>query len=153
MINVENLSFKYDVEQVLDKISLALEKGLVLAIIGSNGCGKTTFGFCLSGIIPHLLRGHMDGEVSICGQKTAEARLGELIRNIGMVFDDPDSQFVTLRVKDEIAFALENLGFSPDEIRKRIDEVIESGKTTYTTRSDFIKDALRKRLRELGFET
>lgn len=127
MIDVNNLSFFYPLatDVTIDDISMRIEDNEVAAIIGPNGSGKTTLGYCMCGIIPHLIKGKMDGKVVIRGKNTKEHPFKEIIKDIGIIFQDPDAQFVTLRVKDEIAFGLENMDLPQNEVRARFEEVVE----------------------------
>lgn len=126
MIDVKNLSFLYSMAGAvtIDHISIEIHHNEVVAIIGPNGSGKTTLGYCLCGIIPHLIKGKMDGDVVIDGKNTKERPFKDIMQDIGIIFQDPDAQFVTLRVKDEIAFGLENTDLPQKEVNARIDEVV-----------------------------
>lgn len=124
MIEINNLYFSYpNSNSVLESLNLKVERGETIAIIGPNGSGKTTLGFCLCGLVPHVIKGQMKGYVKINGKDTRESKLEDIIRDIGYIFQDPDSQFVTLRVKDELAFGLENIEIDEIEIQKRVDIV------------------------------
>lgn len=126
-IIVENLSFRYDKKrgQVLKEISFQVEKGELVALSGLSGCGKSTLCLCLNGIIPHLMGGEMKGNIWVNGKNTRDYRVAELAREIGVVFQDPDTQMVSAAVEEEIAFALENMCFPPRKIRKRVDEIMD----------------------------
>lgn len=127
MLSVNNLSFSYPAADVttIDKADLKIEDDETVAIVGPNGSGKSTLGYCLCGIIPHLIKGKMMGDVAVDGLNTKDHPLKDIIKNIGVIFQDPDAQFVTLRVKDEIAFGLENIDLPQEEINARLDSVIE----------------------------
>lgn len=124
MIEINNLSFSYqNSPTVLENLNLKVNEGETIAIVGPNGSGKTTLGCCLCGLIPHIIKGKMDGEVIINRKNTREHNLEDIIKNIGYIFQDPDSQFVTLRVKDELTFGLENIDLDDNEIKKRVNEI------------------------------
>jgi energy-coupling factor transport system ATP-binding protein len=127
MLKVTDLTFTYPKQlfAVLNKINFYVQKGESLAILGSNGSGKTTLGYCLCGIIPKLINGRMDGQVIIYDKNTIDYSLHELFSDSGFIFQDPDSQFVTLRVRDELLLGIENLNIPRDEINKRLSEVIK----------------------------
>lgn len=120
----ENLCFRYedDGANVLDNVSLEFEHGEMTAVLGHNGCGKSTFAKHLNAIL--LPEG---GKVYIDGIDTKdENRLYDIRQRVGMVFQNPDNQIVSSIVEEDVAFALENLGVEPSEIRKRVDEALKS---------------------------
>ena len=120
----ENLCFRYedDGANVLDNVSLEFEHGEMTAVLGHNGCGKSTFAKHLNAIL--LPEG---GKVYIDGIDTKdEDRLYDIRQRVGMVFQNPDNQIVSSIVEEDVAFALENLGVEPSEIRKRVDEALKS---------------------------
>ncbi|OQB14721.1 MAG: Energy-coupling factor transporter ATP-binding protein EcfA2 [Firmicutes bacterium ADurb.Bin193] len=132
MIKTENLSFKYNNEQeslVLEDINLTIEKGEFVAIIGHNGSGKSTLVKHFNAIL--LPEG---GTVYVKGIDTRdESRLYDIRQAVGMVFQNPDNQLVATIVEDDVAFAPENLGVAPSEIRKRVDRSLETvGMSEYT---------------------
>lgn len=130
MIKTENLSFSYEdsTDLVLDSINLNIEKGSFTAILGHNGSGKSTLAKTFNAIL--LPSG---GKVYVKGMDTAnEDRLFDIRRSAGMVFQNPDNQMVAAIVEDEVAFAPENFGIEPEEIRRRVDKCLETvGMTAY----------------------
>lgn len=128
-IQIENLCFSYeDVSRkmaVLKNVSLSIEKGSFVAILGHNGSGKSTLAKLLNlMLIPDSGRILIDG-VNIADENLDEDTLYEIRRRIGMVFQNPDNQLVATVVEEDIAFGPENLGVEPSEIRKRVDEAME----------------------------
>lgn len=126
MIKLENLSCAYGEDEdkylVIKDLSLHIEKGSFVAVLGHNGSGKSTLAKHLNGIL--LPEG---GKVYVMGMDTADESLIFKIRSTaGMVFQNPDNQMVTAVVEDEVAFAPENLGVPPEEIRKRVDECLKT---------------------------
>ena len=123
IIKIENLSFAYGEEEppVLNDISLEIERGSFTAILGHNGSGKSTLAKHMNAIlVPRL------GKVYVNGIDTAdEDRLLEIRRTVGMVFQNPDNQIVASVVEDDVAFAPENLGVPPEEIRRRVDDALK----------------------------
>lgn len=128
MINIEKLTFKYkDSEQnALDDISLSIQKGDFVGIIGESGAGKTTLCSCINGLIPHHYSGDFYGSVKIQGTDTFDTEPGKLALKVGSVFQDIESQLVSYFVEDEILFGLENFGIPQDQIEARLTGALEA---------------------------
>ncbi|MCD6254961.1 MAG: ATP-binding cassette domain-containing protein [Deltaproteobacteria bacterium] len=127
IIDVKNLSFWYmdSSRPALNNVNLKINAGETTLILGPSGCGKSTLALCLNGIIPHRIQGRMEGEVIVDGMNTKERPLHELTQKVGIVFQDPETQFCTLYVEDEVAFGPENLCFPREEIDKRVSESLK----------------------------
>ncbi|MBT9150993.1 MAG: Energy-coupling factor transporter ATP-binding protein EcfA1 [candidate division WS2 bacterium] len=125
-IIIKDLSFKYEKnsKDILNKVNLSVHKGEILAIVGLSGIGKSTLCYCMSGIIPHVYKGMMEGEILIKGKPTLELTLPQIATHLGIVFQNPDTQLFSPTVEDEIAFGPENLCLERDEIGRRIDEML-----------------------------
>lgn len=123
-IEIKDLHFRYNASErdILSGISLCVNKGEVVAIVGLSGKGKSTLCYCISGIIPHILSGNMSGEVRINGTSTRNMTVAQIGASLGVVFQDPDTQLFSPTVEDELAFGPENLCIDKDEIGKRIEE-------------------------------
>ena len=126
MIDAKNITFTYDEEEpktyVLKGLDLHIEKGSFVAVLGHNGSGKSTLAKTFNGIL--LPSG---GTVYVAGMDTRdEAKVFDIRSTAGMVFQNPDNQMVAAIVEDEVAFAPENLGVPPAEIRRRVDECLET---------------------------
>ena len=127
IIKTENLRFSYPsvdnetTRVVLDGIDLEIERGTFVAILGHNGSGKSTLAKHFNAIlIPEV------GRVYVSGVDTSDEQLTmEIRRQVGMVFQNPDNQLVATVVEEDVAFAPENLGYPPDEIRRRVDEALK----------------------------
>ena len=123
IIKFENVHFTYPGDQMesLCGIDLEIEAGSFVAVLGHNGSGKSTLAKHMNGIlVPNK------GRVLVKDIDSAdESRLIELRRNVGMVFQNPDNQIVANVVEDDVAFAPENLGVEPKEIRRRVDEALK----------------------------
>ena len=125
-IRVEHLHYSYPAAEgqaehvVFDDLDLTIEQGRFVAVLGHNGCGKSTLAKHFNAIL--LPQG---GSVHVWGMDTKdEALLLEIRRCVGMVFQNPDNQIVSNVVEEDVAFAPENLGVAPDEIRRRVDEAL-----------------------------
>lgn len=119
-----NLDFKYDGEDefVLKDINISFKQGEMTAVLGHNGCGKSTFAKHLNAIL--LPSG---GKVYVDGIDTKdENRIYDIRQRVGMVFQNPDNQIVATIVEEDVAFALENLGVEPNEIRRRVDGALKA---------------------------
>ncbi len=105
----------------LDGISLDIDKGSFVAVVGMNGSGKSTLAKCLNGLLAPTA-----GRVIVDGFDTAEEEhIWDVRRRVGMVFQNPDNQIVSSIVEDDVAFGPENLGVEPKEIRRRVDEALK----------------------------
>lgn len=128
IITVDNLIFEYTDEdtgeknRVLDNVSLNVKEGEFLTVLGHNGSGKSTLAKHFNAILLPT-----DGKVFVDGIDTSdESRLFDIRRRVGMVFQNPDNQMVATIVEEDVAFAPENLGVPREEIRKRVDNALET---------------------------
>ena len=127
IISAENLAFRYqgldgapDVV-VFENLNLSIKEGSFTAILGTNGCGKSTLAKHFNSIL--LPSG---GKVYVCGLDTSDPdRLMAIRRNVGMVFQNPDNQIVANVVEEDVAFGPENLGIASPEIRRRVDQALK----------------------------
>ncbi len=128
MIDIQELTFKYtdSKKNALEKITLKIEKGDFVGLIGESGAGKTTLCNCINGLIPHHYTGDFYGSVKIEGQDTFEVEPGKLALKVGSVFQDIESQLVSYFVEDEILFGLENFGVPADQIESRITYALDA---------------------------
>ena len=121
-ISIRNLEFSYaqTTRPALTDINVDIAQGEYIGIVGLNGAGKTTFGLCLNGIIPHMLMGEQTGTVSIAGHDPTVEPVREMGRIVGMVFDNPEFQMSQITAAEEVALGLENLGVPYEEMVPRI---------------------------------
>ncbi|MBQ8567645.1 MAG: energy-coupling factor transporter ATPase [Oscillospiraceae bacterium] len=130
IISAENVEFHYDNNfdtdeppvKVLKGVSLDIRKGEFLAVLGHNGSGKSTIAKHFNAILLPC-----GGKVYAAGFDTADDdRLFDIRQHVGMVFQNPDNQIVATIVEEDVAFALENMGVDPDEMRERVDNALKS---------------------------
>ena len=120
-IKFENFSFSYDGKnKILDDITFDIREGERVLILGPSGCGKSTLTLCLNGIIPQLIDGKIEGNITVDDMDVLDTPLSTLSRHIGIVFQDPESQFCVLKVEDEVAFGLENLLYERKVMKEKI---------------------------------
>lgn len=122
-IDVKHLTFKYDVNQehnTLDDLSFHVKRGEWLSIIGHNGSGKSTTVRLLDGLLAAE-----SGQIFIEGDLLTEDNVWDIRHKIGMVFQNPDNQFVGATVEDDVAFGLENKGIPLDEMKERVAKALD----------------------------
>ena len=127
-IHVENVTFRYgtddpmSLKEALSGVSLAVEKGEFVALLGHNGCGKSTLAKHFNAMLLPT-----SGKVFVDGMDTAEEALKyEIRRRVGLVLQNPDNQLVASIVEEDVAFGPENLGVPPKEIRQRVDDALKA---------------------------
>ncbi len=125
-IEIKNLHFAYgegeEMSEALRGVNLTINEGEFVAVLGHNGSGKSTLAKHLNGILTAT-----SGKVIVNGIDTRdEDKLYELRSRVGMVFQNPDNQIVATIVEEDVAFALENLGVEPQQIRERVDEALKN---------------------------
>ena len=128
LIEVKDLKYTYPHSEkpVLMDISLTVQPGEFILLTGPSGCGKTTFCRCLNGLVPKFYSGVMEGTVKIAGLDTRENPIMRLAQHVGLIFQNPDNQIFALTVEKDIAFGLENLGVSKNEMYKEIEWAVET---------------------------
>jgi len=123
-VEVKNLSIAYDKRVIVRDFSLKVEPGEAVLIRGPSGCGKSTLLNAICGLIPGSIPAEISGEVLLSGRNVRELSVAERAKEIGIVFQNPETQLFCDTVEDEVAFGLENLCFSKSEIGRRIDEML-----------------------------
>jgi len=127
-ITLKNVSFSYTEsldDAVIKNLNFEIKSGECVVLVGESGCGKTTISKLINGLIPHYHSGTMAGDVLLGDKNTADMTLAEISRHVGSVFQNPRSQFFNIDTDSEIAFGCENLGMDPEEIRERVNRVVE----------------------------
>jgi energy-coupling factor transport system ATP-binding protein len=142
IVEIENLTYRYPYSDrpALRDLSLQIEEGEFVAIIGANGAGKSTLCYALTGFVPHFFQGEMQGGVHIAGLETREHTLEDIVLVAGLVFQNPFNQMTGARftVYEEVAFGLENLSVPREEMRRRVDRALAlAGITDLADRSPY----------------
>lgn len=127
LLEIKDLSFAYEDKQVLKNIHVTVESGEKIAVMGSNGAGKSTFFLNLNGVLQSD-----QGEIFLDGNKIGKKDFGKLHEKVGFVFQDADSQIIASNVKAEISFGPMNLGLPRNEVIRRVKSAI-----TYMNLEDF----------------
>jgi energy-coupling factor transporter ATP-binding protein EcfA2 len=127
-IEIDGLSFKYvgRRQPTLRDLSLRIQAGESVLVLGPSGSGKSTLALCLNGAVPRAISGDLRGSVRVGGLDTRRASMADLARRVGIVFQDPEAQFCMLGVEDEVAFGLENVAVPRSEMELRIGEALAS---------------------------
>lgn len=119
LLQVKELSFTYGEEPVLKEVNLIIRRGERIAVMGSNGAGKSTFFLNLNGVLKPDA-----GEILLCGSKIGKKELNLLRKKVGFVFQDADSQIIAANVRAEISFGPMNLGLERSEVIRRVDAAV-----------------------------
>lgn len=132
LIEIKNVSFQYPgaKQPSLKNVSLTIEKGDFIAVMGGNGSGKTTMCKLLNGLIPHYYVGDIEGEVIVNGKKTLESQVTDFSQTVGYVYQDFENQLVQAKVIDDASYAPLNFGYvdHKDRGKKALDKVGLFGK-------------------------
>ena len=123
-LRLEDVSYQYepDARPAVSHVTLAVERGSFVAVLGHNGSGKSTLAKLMNALFLPT-----EGRVLVCGMDTlTEEKVWNIRRHAGMVFQNPDNQIVANVVEEDVAFAPENLGVPSEEIRKRVDDALEA---------------------------
>lgn len=125
-VSIKSLSFTYQntKKPAIKDINGEIRSGEFVVIMGHGGAGKSTLCYTLNGIIPRFYKGDYRGTVLIASKYTTEYKINEMARTVGLVFQDFEAQLFSTNVELEIAFGLENMGLSREEIKRRIDNYI-----------------------------
>ena len=116
----KNVCFSYNSTANVKDLNVKIERGDFIAIIGSNGAGKSTFSKLSNGLLQPS-----EGDVFVVGENTRRKKVSQLAKHIGFLFQNPDHQICCNTVAEEIAFSLKNNGLSKDEIDRRVEQTIK----------------------------
>lgn len=117
MISIKDLNFKYHNKIIFEDFNLTINNNRIVSIIGPNGCGKTTLAKILVGLL------EFEGTIKINKKELNKENINEIRKNVGVVFSNPDNQFVAETVMDDIAFTLENMNYSKEKIKEKIEQI------------------------------
>ena len=127
MIHFKSVTLSYPQSErtIIENLSFQVSEGEMILVSGRTGSGKSSILKLMNGLVPHHTGGVLSGEITIAGISTATTKPGELVHLVGIVGQNPTNGFVSDLVEEEIAFSLENLGYSHDVMRKRVEEVLD----------------------------
>jgi len=127
VIETKSLTYTYPggTKPSITEVSIRVEKGDFVLITGPSGCGKTTLCRCFNGLIPHFYQGELVGEILVAGRDVTKHQTHEMAKHVGLVFQNPENQLFALSIEKDVAFGLENLGYSREEMRKRVDWALD----------------------------
>src|SRR5688500_8881444 len=128
IIRMDNVTYTYPgtSRPALRDFSLQVEEGEFLLVVGVSGAGKSTMLRLVNGLVPHFYGGELSGDIKVGGRDPVESGPGEMSDTVGMVFQDPEAQFVAEVVDDEMAFAMENAGLPLAVMRRRVEEALQT---------------------------
>ena len=126
-VSIEDLGWKYSGRKnfAIEHVNLQIEENTFTSIVGPNEHGKTTLVSCIKGIIPHSFHGVWRGKVEVFGKDIRNLSAQALADEIGFVFADPEAQFTSMTVEEELVFGLENIGLPLQEVKGRLDWVTD----------------------------
>lgn len=129
LIDIVSLTYSYPhtTQPALRDITLSIEEGSFVALVGANGAGKSTLCYTITGFVPHFFQGELTGKAQIAGHDTASSTLADIVVLAGLVFQKPQNQIsgTKFTVYEEVAFGLENLGVPREEMGPRIESALE----------------------------
>ena len=126
LLTLDRVTYRYPERRraALRDFSLSVEAGELLLVIGESGSGKSTLLRAINGLVPHFYGGEFQGEVRVAGVDPLAVEPRDLAATVGFVFQEPEAQFVTEHVEDELVFAMENLGLPRALMAERLEEVV-----------------------------
>ena len=139
-LHLRDARFRYEGSTgwALDGVSLDVEKGEFVTILGANGSGKSTICLMSNGLVPHALPGDLEGTAEVFGLDVRNHPVAELATKVGIIFQEPESQLVCMRVEEEVAVGPENQAVRSDEIREWVEwALVLVGMEGYNDRSPF----------------
>ncbi|WP_035186107.1 ABC transporter ATP-binding protein [Alteribacter aurantiacus] len=139
LVDVENYSFDYEsnpFDPLFNELTFSIRKNETVLLMGPSGAGKSTLALCLNGLYPEAVEGYAKGSIRFEGRPIEDFKPGELNQRVGVVFQDPESQFCMITVENELAFTMENLQVPREQMDRKMDHVLESvGMTAFRQRN------------------
>ncbi|HIE31787.1 MAG TPA: ATP-binding cassette domain-containing protein [Methanosarcinales archaeon] len=126
MIEIRNLNYTYPnmSEPALCDINLHVDDGEFVLLLGASGCGKSTLIQCLNGLVPKVAGGNLEGEIIVNEKNLRDYKVHQMASDVGIIFQNPDTQLFSLTVEKDVAFGPENLGMPKNEILSRMDQAM-----------------------------
>ncbi|MCD6403040.1 MAG: ABC transporter ATP-binding protein [Candidatus Aenigmarchaeota archaeon] len=126
VVEVENFSFSYfgSKKCAVNDVSFTVNKGEFVIITGPSMSGKTTLVYGLSGIIPHLIDGEFKGSINIFGKDTKDVGTKQILKRVGVVLQNPETQLFGMSVEEELRFTMENFGLEESYIQRKVEELL-----------------------------
>ncbi|MBU1197902.1 energy-coupling factor ABC transporter ATP-binding protein [Candidatus Micrarchaeota archaeon] len=135
LLSFEQFSLRFGSQLVLNEISLSIEKGEFIGLMGGIGSGKTSFLLSINGVIPKLVPAQTQGRVMLSGKEVSKHSVQSLSRDVAMVFQNPSDQLFSLTVEDEVAFGLRNQHLPQNVITERVTHALNDvGLSAFTAR-------------------
>ncbi len=127
-LRLQDVRFRYAGSSAwaLDGVSLDVEKGEFVTLLGANASGKSTLCMLCNGLVPHAIHGALEGTVQVFDKNIRTTSTAELATKVGLVFQEPESQLISMSVEEEVAFGPENLAIPREEIRERVEWALET---------------------------
>lgn len=128
LITFNNFHFRYkkNKEYQLNNINLKIESNKFILLCGETGSGKTTLIRSMNGLIPQFYPGYYKGTVIVNDKDNSETPIAELAKDVGIVFQNPENQLISMDVENEIAFGMENLGFPKEKMREKLKNITKT---------------------------
>jgi len=128
LITFNNFHFRYkkNKEYQLNNINLKIERNKFILLCGETGSGKTTLIRSMNGLIPQFYPGYYKGTVIVNDKDNSETPIAELAKDVGIVFQNPENQLISMDVENEIAFGMENLGFPKEKMREKLKNITKT---------------------------
>ncbi len=125
LVEVRNLNLYYEKREILNNLSLVLNKGEIIGIKGASGCGKSSLLSCIAKIIPTIISAKIDGDIYINNSSIYNLDIKDITKNIAMVRQNPENQIFFSTIEAEIAFGMENLLYSKEEMEKQMNFALD----------------------------
>ena len=123
-LRLEHLVKDFSGTKAVNDVSITIQDGKLTGLLGPSGCGKSSILYLLDGLVPHMYEGELTGRVLLEGEDITSVPPRDRCDRIGFVMQNPESQFCTFTVEEELAFGMENLGVAPEAMKGKIEEAL-----------------------------